>query len=235
VVADYRAKWRLPRLNTPDDSFSRLAQICQMPREFDFPRRGLPDTFHYVGPLRGADTRGDGFPWELLDGRPVVFGSLGTLQNSREPVFRAFAEACDGLGVQLVLSHGGGLTDEEASRLPGSPLVFRYVPQEQVLARATVTLTHAGLNTVLDSLANGVPLVTVPIAYEQPAIARRVEWHGCGESVRFSRLSAGLVREMLRHVMERTVYRDAASRMQSAIRSAGGVTHAATIIETAVK
>ena len=42
-VADFRRQWRLPPLRNPEDSFSRLAQICQMPREFDFPRRSLPD------------------------------------------------------------------------------------------------------------------------------------------------------------------------------------------------
>ena len=84
--------------------------------------------------------------------------------------------------MQLVISHGGGLTEAQASSLPGSPLAVRYAPQEELLARAQLTLTHAGLNTVLDSLTHGVPMVAVPITYEQPAIARRVEWHGCGES-----------------------------------------------------
>src|SRR5262245_60127432 len=32
VVADYRAQWKLPALGSPDESFSRIAQICQMPR-----------------------------------------------------------------------------------------------------------------------------------------------------------------------------------------------------------
>jgi zeaxanthin glucosyltransferase len=235
AVSDYRERWRLPALTTPDDSFSKLAQICQMPRELDFPRISLPDTFHYVGPLRHSERRGDDFPWEKLDGRPIVYASLGTLQNSREPVFRAFAEGCEGAGVQLVLSHGGGLTDLEASRLPGAPLVFKYVDQEMLLARAAVTLTHAGLNTVLDSLANAVPLVTVPITYEQPAIARRVEWHGCGESLGLSSLNGRRVRATLRRVMDTATYRDASSRIGSAIRSAGGVRRAAAIIETAVK
>ena len=81
-------------LQSPDESFSRLAQICQMPREFDFPRIGLPETFHYVGPLRGAPLRPVPFPWERLNGSPIVYASLGTLQNSRAPVFRCFAEAC---------------------------------------------------------------------------------------------------------------------------------------------
>src|SRR6185503_13104054 len=97
---------------------------------------------------------------------------------------------CRGLDVQLVISHGGGLTPEEANGLPGDPLVVGYAPQVDLLARAALTITHAGLNTVLDSLANGVPLVTVPITYEQPAIARRVEWTGSGRSIPLAQLNA---------------------------------------------
>src|SRR5262249_4370127 len=108
AVAEYRRQWGLRPLASPDDSFSTLAQICQMPREFDFPRRRLPRSFHYVGPLRGAPHREIEFPWDRLDGRPLVYASLGTLQNSREPLFRCFAEACRDLEVQLVISHGGG-------------------------------------------------------------------------------------------------------------------------------
>ena len=189
VVAEYRARWKLAPLASPDDSFSTLAQISQMPREFDFPRVALPPHFHYVGPLRRAAPHAIEFPWEKLDGRPIVYASLGTLQNSREAVFRCFAEACKDFDVQLVISHGGGLTDAQASNLPGAPLVVRYAPQEKLLERAHLTLTHAGLNTVLDSLAHGVPLVAVPITYEQPSIARRVEWHACGESISLPQLN----------------------------------------------
>ncbi|HET9370993.1 MAG TPA: glycosyltransferase, partial [Vicinamibacterales bacterium] len=175
VLRRYREAWGLAAHEMPDDSFSRLAQISQMPRELDFPRRSLPESFHYVGPLRDSRTREIPFPWDRLDGRPIVFASLGTLQNSRAAVFRRFCDACRPLKAQVVVSHGGGLTEAEAASLPGDPLVVPYAPQTALLERASLTLTHAGLNTVLDSLAAGVPVVAVPITYEQPAIARRLE------------------------------------------------------------
>ena len=231
AVAIYRREWKLPALASPDDSFSRLAQICQMPREFDFPRTALPTAFHYVGPLRGGLPQPIPFPWERLDGRPLVYASLGTLQNSREPLFRTFAEACRGLDVQLVISHGGGLTASEAANLPGNPLVVSYAPQVDLLARATLTITHAGLNTVLDSMANGVPVVAVPITYEQPAIARRVEWVGAGETIAFNRLTPERLRQATRAVLEMPRYRAAAHRLADSIKSAGGTARAADIVE----
>ena len=232
VVAEYRRKWNLPALRSPDDSFSKLAQICQMPRALDFPRVDLPAHFHYVGPLRRRRRATVPFPWERLDGRPLVYASLGTLQNSREAVFRCFAEACAPLNVQLVISHGGGLSDEQVTGLPGHPLVVAYAPQEELLARAQLTITHAGLNTVLDSLANSVPLITVPITYEQPAIARRVEWTGSGLSIALSRLAPTRLRQMAEKVISGN-YRDAAARIGQAIVEGGGVSVAADRVETA--
>jgi zeaxanthin glucosyltransferase len=234
VVDEFREKWRLPRLVDDDAAYSRLAQICQMPREFDFPRRCLPSCFHYVGPLRDAHAEDVPFPWGRLDGRPVVYGSLGTLQNSRERVFRCFAEACATLDVQLVLSHGGGLTESQAGALPGNPLVVSYAPQRALLSRAALTITHAGLNTVLDSLANGVPLVTVPITYEQPAVARRVELGEVGRVIPLSRLSPELLATVVRHVLADVKFRSAAERLKADVAASGGTKRAAEIIEAAL-
>ena len=188
VVARYRKRWNLEPLShhgadaplhisSPEQSFSKLAQISQLAREFDYPRTRLPPAFHYVGPLRRDTLTAIPFPWEKLNCKPLIYASLGTLQNRREPVFRCFAEACRGLEVQLVITHGGSLDAAQVAALasfPGDPLVVPYAPQLEVLQRAQLTLTHAGLNTVLDSLAHGVPMVAIPITYEQPAIARRV-------------------------------------------------------------
>jgi MGT family glycosyltransferase len=234
AVAGFRSEWRLPALESPDHSFSRLAQICQMPRQLDFPRTALPDVFHYVGPLRAGSPSPIAFPWDRLDGRPLVYASLGTLQNSRAPLFRTFAEACRGLGVQLVISHGGGLTAVEAAELPGDPLVVSYAPQGDLLARAALTITHAGLNTVLDSMTNGVPVVAVPITYEQPAIARRVEWAGAGQTIALNRLTPERLRDAAKAVLERSEYRAAAQRLAGAIRAAGGTRRAADIVEKAI-
>jgi zeaxanthin glucosyltransferase len=235
AVGEYRASWKLPRVLSPDESFSKLAQICQMPREFDFPRTHLPNCFHYVGPLRRARPIPIAFPWDRLDGRPLVYASLGTLQNSREDLFRCIAEACREMKVQLVISHGGGLSGLQAAGLPGDPVVVDYAPQIELLADARLTITHAGLNTVLDSLSHGVPLVTVPITYEQPAIARRVEWTGCGRSVPLAKLDAPLLKEVVCDVLYGAKYRDASRRIGDSILKAGGVRRAADLVEAAVR
>ena len=234
TVARYRKMWGLSPQRSPEDSFSRLLQISQQPRSFDFPRSALPSCFHYVGPLRKASGHEVPFPWERLDGRPLVYASLGTLQNGKQQVFQSFADACLGLDVQLVITHGGGLSAEAASSFPGDPVVVPYAPQLDVLASASLTLTHAGLNTVLDSLAHGVPLVAVPITYEQPAIAQRVFWTGAGKVLKFSSLNSAVLRGMIGEVLNNPEYATNARAVQQSITEAGGVKRAADLIQQAV-
>ena len=234
VVSDYRSKWKLPALRSPEESFSKLAQICQMPREFDFPRLALPPNFHYVGPLRRPAGQPAAFPWDRLDGRPLVYASLGTLQNRRRELFRCFAEACAGMNVQLVVAHGGGLSDADAAALPGRPIAVQYAPQMAVLAHARLTITHAGLNTVLDSLASGVPMVTIPLTYEQPAISRRVEAAGAGRTISIDAITPQRLGLTMADLLDRGEFRDSALTMKDAIVSAGGVRRGADVIEKVI-
>ena len=234
ALAQQRAAWGLPAHRDASQSFSPLAEICQLPRAFDYPRQLLGPGFHYTGPLRRPKTTATPFPWARLNGKPLIYASLGTLQNSREPVFRIFAAACAELPVQLVITHGGGLDERVVRSLPGNPLVVSYAPQTELLARAALTLTHAGLNTVLDSLSCGVPLVAVPITYEQPAIAERLRSSGAGEVIPLKKLSIERLRGIAEPVLTEPRYRREAARIQPTIAQAGGVNRAADIVEVAL-
>jgi MGT family glycosyltransferase len=236
LVARYRQLWNLPAHKQPEDSFSKLAQISQQPAEFDFPRQEVPEQLYYVGPLRDQKAPDVCFPWHKLDGRPLIYASLGTLQYFKEEVFRCFAQACADLGsVQLVMAHCGGLSDAAIRSLPGNPICVEYAPQAALLKCARLALTHAGLNTVLDALRFGVPMVAVPITYEQPAIAARVRWTGAGQSLPLARLTVPRLLATIREVLDNPDYAQQSQRIAAAISRSGGVNQAANIIETAAR
>ena len=83
-----RVRHGLPQLAARIPEAPGLAQIAQQPAFFDYPRERLPDNFHYTGPWHSVDF-GDNldFPWEKLDGRPLIYASMGTLQNRQGPIF----------------------------------------------------------------------------------------------------------------------------------------------------
>jgi zeaxanthin glucosyltransferase len=236
VLNTYRNRWKLRPIRTPDDTFSLLATIAQMPREFDFPRQQVLDTFHYLGPwFDDKSSSGIAFPFEKLDGQPIIYGSIGTLQSANNSYFRVMAEACRGLPAQLVLTLGNGAGKSEV-KLTGNTLVVDYAPQLELLARAAVTLTHAGMNTTQQSLHFGVPAIGIPLVHDQPAIAARLSRTGAGIIIPPARLTVSRLRASILSLLpDGSEFRGNARRLQAAIRISGGVERAADIAESIAK
>ena len=225
VAAQWAETWRLPPRRRLDDLFSPTLQIAQAVPSIDFPREALPASFHHIGPLR----RREGFMSPIAG--PFVYCSLGTLQGGRTRLFAAVAAACAALDLKLVLTHCGRLSPDEVAGLPGSPLAFDFLPQEALLSEASLVVTHAGFNTVLESLACGLPMVAMPIAFDQPAVAARIARSGVGEVVSPRRATAARLTRTIEKVLRAPRYRDRARYVQREIQAAGGVARAADLIE----
>jgi zeaxanthin glucosyltransferase len=231
VLNAYRERWHLPRIRHTSDLYSRRAQISQMPGEFDFPDRQLPDCFHYTGPFIDSHTRKPvDFPWDCLAAdRPIIYATMGTLQNGVTRVFQVIAEACAGLDAQLVLSLGAGF--DNVTALAGKPIVVRYAPQLELLQRSALTICHGGLNTVLESLSAGIPMVVIPVTNDQPGVGARVEWTGTGKSIPVQQLTAQKLRDDICCVLEDPNYHARAHYFQTYIANGNGLDKAADIVE----
>jgi zeaxanthin glucosyltransferase len=231
-VNEWREQRQLRRLEGLNDTFSRLGTISQLPESFDFPRRHCPRLF-YAGPLQAAIGNSPvKFPWQRLNGKPLIYASMGTIRNTLPWVFRTISAACACFDMQLVLSLGGGrLCPEDMGKLPGDPVVVHYAPQTDLLRRAALVINCAGLNTTLGGLSNGVPIVAIPIAEDQPGVAARIARSRTGVVVPLRRLSVKTLRNAIRRVMEDPAYRAAARRYQSEMARVGGAEQAAEIAE----
>ena len=74
--------------NDPHSTLSPLAWITQCPKEFDFDCAPDFPQFHYAGPFHDGHGRMDfDFPWQQLAGEPIVYASMGTLQNGLVDIF----------------------------------------------------------------------------------------------------------------------------------------------------
>jgi zeaxanthin glucosyltransferase len=214
---------------------SKLAVITQTPREFDFPGITWPAQFHYTGPFHESNGREPiAFPWEELTGKPLVYASMGTLVNGLEHVYRIILEAVGQLSeIQVALSIGQNVKREALGNIPSNVIVVRKAPQLELLKRATLCITHAGLNTALESLGQGVPMVAIPIGYDQPGVAARVAHHGVGQFVEIEDLTVERIRRLTEEVLESPHYREKARWFQKVIARTRGLDVAADVIERA--
>jgi len=231
-VNEYRQSKNLPLHASPNDAYSNLAQITHQPKEFEFPRQNLPSCFHFTGPYNTASRREPvDFPWSELTEKPLIYASMGTLQNRVTEIFEIIALACAELDAQLVITMGGADIPEALKTLPGNPIVVSYAPQLELLPQAALTITHAGMNTTLECLTHGVPMVAIPVANDQPGIASRIVWSGVGMMIPVKKLTVENLSQAVKQVLNTDSYKENALRLQERIRHSGGVSQAADIIE----
>jgi len=152
-----------------------------------------------------------------------------------EFIFQTIAAACAGLDAQLVISLGSRDQDPAsmAEKFAGTPIVVPFAPQLALLDRAALSITHAGLNTALESLSHGLPMVAIPITNDQPGVASRLEWLGVAEVVPPRKLSAPRLRTAVVKVLAEPRYREKARRLQEEIRRVNGLALAADLAEEA--
>jgi zeaxanthin glucosyltransferase len=217
----------------PAATVSKLAVITQTPKEFDFPIPHLPPQFYYAGPFHDYEGREPiPFPWEKLTGKPLIYASMGTLVNGLNNVYRTILEAVSEFPeTQVVLSIGRNLDPGDLGPVPPNTIVLPIAPQIELLKRAVLCITHAGLNTALEALAQGVPMVAIPIGYDQPGVAARIAYHGVGEFVEIGDLTARRLSELIGKVKSDRTYRDKARWFQKVLRETRGLDVAANIIE----
>ena len=102
------------------------------------------------------------------------------LQRSHLQSVRTSTEVRDGLDVDTTFDHGrhervsvGEQVDpKQIGPVPNNAIIVKRAPQLELLKRASVCITHAGLNTVLESLAQGVPQVAIPVTMISPVSLR---------------------------------------------------------------
>jgi zeaxanthin glucosyltransferase len=120
-------------------------------------------------------------------------------------------------------------------RIPPNAKVAGYGPQVALLQKASMVVTHAGLNTTLEALTQGLPMVALPIANEQPGIAARIKHAGVGEWLRIRGLTPAKLQKAILKVHDDGSYRKQAKHCAKQIATANGRERAAEIIEEAFR
>lgn len=234
-----RADIELDALAHLDDTVSPHAEIGQLVSELDLGRQ-VPPSFHYVGSLSADSvdsTAAHDFPWERLDGRPLVYASFGTVADSQNlTVVRAVVDACDGLDAVAVVALGR--TGDEAAALAGeigptppNVIVVGFAPQVPLLARSALFVTHAGTNSVLEAISHGVPMIAIPSSGDTPAMAARLVAAGVGVHIPARRAHPDVLRARIVCGLADAPMRERAASLSALVRDAGGAHAAATIIE----
>lgn len=222
---------RIPSMDVLDTMFNpEPLNIVFTSREMQANAERFDGRFEFVGAsIERSSPPGD-FPLEVLDGRRVVYLSLGTVYNDRPEFYRECAAAFADAPYTVIMAVGADVDPASLGPLPPRVLAYRSVPQLDVLQRSLVFVTQAGSTSVNEALSFGVPMVCMPRAADQHWSAHRIDELGAGLDLGAGRVDAFEVRRAVQRILEQPLYTRRAMALGDGMRRAGGAERAARLV-----
>jgi UDP:flavonoid glycosyltransferase YjiC (YdhE family) len=153
--------------------------------------------------------------------RPKILVTLGTVYNVYADLLACFLAALAEEPVDVVCTLG----DRSGYPTASAPTNVRfegYLPHSLILPGCRALLCHAGFNTVMGAIAEGVPLVCVPIGSDQEYNARMCAEHGLGVSVAAGDATPELIRAAVRRVLHEPSFADNVRALREKMRRVPG-------------
>lgn len=207
----------------------RLLNVLFTSREFHIGGEHFDASYEFVGPSIDARDGIAALPFELDPDRPLAYVSLGTIFNRAPELYAACFEAF-APHWQVVVSTGGSLDARSLGTAPEHFIVRDSVPQLEVLRRASLFLTHGGMNSANEALWYGVPMIVYPQHGDQHLVAARVEELGAGVRMSPADVAPARIRELVATITGDVRYADAAQALGDTLRNAGGAQRAASAL-----
>jgi len=235
---EIRRGYGLPPLNMSVLEFTGTMPlyIVMGTSEFDYERRDLPPSVHYVGAClwdKPSHEKPSDWLKELPDNQPWVHASEGTVHVQSPFVLKAAAQGLANLPMQVILTTGGNREPEELDLGPiaSNVRVVRWVSHTELLPHLDLMITTGGSATVQSTLKAGVPLIIIPTEWDKPDIARRVVESGAGVRLAPGQCTPDRLRTVVEQVLSTPSFRRNAQRMAAAFARYGGPLTAAELLE----
>ncbi|MEM7153272.1 MAG: nucleotide disphospho-sugar-binding domain-containing protein [Myxococcota bacterium] len=192
-------------------------------------------TIRLVGPSRGGDRTGVRPEIPDRGSRRLAYASFGSQAWYQPERFERIIAAATRRGLAMIASMGDLDAEFRARGLPPTIRCEADVDQLAVLEQADVIVTHGGANSVMESLAAGVPLLLAPICNDQPHNLAMVEHCGAGQGIDLETASVELIGEALARLAGPGPHRDASQRIADSYRAQDGSRGAADLAEEAMR
>lgn len=166
---------------SPEQLFDNEADhnIALFPREIQPRGETFDSRFTFITPCIRPAERSPELAW-LRESRPLAVVSLGTVFNDRIGFFRTCIEGVERLGWHTAAALGNKISPADVGPITDRVLLRATLPMIDTLRHASVAITHGGLTSTLEALAQGVPVLITPQIGEQRGVADSIEALGLG-------------------------------------------------------
>lgn len=230
-----RAGLGLP--SDPDmDMAYRYLHLSFVPPSYQDPAAPLPPTTHALRTVPFDQSGNEKLPaWvHTLPQQPTVYVTMGLAFGGTAGTFPVVLEGLRDEPANLIVTVGRAVDPAQFGPQPANVHIERYIPQTLLFPYCDMVVSHGGWNTVMSALAEGLPLVNIPISADQPQNAERCAKLGVGRTVSLADLSPEAVRDAVREVMADPGYRERAQKTQKEMLSLPGPERAVELLERLV-
>jgi UDP:flavonoid glycosyltransferase YjiC (YdhE family) len=186
-------------------------------QSFEFPRKDLPKSVHFVGGLPITPNQAPLPAWagDLDGSRKVVLVTQGTASNHDfgQLVVPTLAALADDPDLLVVVSAGGRSIDAIPGPIPGNARLASYMPLEWLLPKVDALVTNGGYGTVNQALSFGIPIVAAGQTEDKADVSARIAWFGVGIDLKTDEPTPPALREAIRAVLGQPSYRARATSM----------------------
>lgn len=218
---------RTLRVTSPSfmDFFSNPGDLTLLytSRYFQIGGELFDDTFKFIG--ASVEPRRDAPPFDFawLGDAPLIYVSLGTIFNDRPDFFRACIHAFGNTSYRVVMAIGKNIRPDAFGLVPENICMAEYLPQLELLPRASVFITHGGMNSVSEAAWYGTPMLVAPQVGDQVFIAHQITKLGAGEQMDSHIVTPDQLRADLERVRGNPRYRQGSRKIGDSFRAAGGI------------
>ncbi|KAG7237911.1 hypothetical protein INR49_031704 [Caranx melampygus] len=170
---------------------------------FEFPRPTMPNVV-YIGGFQGKPSKP--LPPDLEEfvqssgEHGVVVMTLGTLLSDLGPeISEAIASAFASLPQKVIWRHIG----ERPTTLGNNTMLVEWLPQNDILGhpKTKVFVTHGGTNGIYEAIYHGVPVLGIPLIFDQYDNMVRLKARGVAEIVEVTTLDVESLTNALKNIL----------------------------------
>ncbi|XP_062405501.1 UDP-glucuronosyltransferase 2A2-like [Sardina pilchardus] len=204
----------------PDVDYFELFQaadiwLMRVDFVFEFPRPTMPNVV-YMGGFQCKPAKP--LPQDLEDfvqssgEHGVIIMSLGTLVGQLpSDIADEIAVALAELPQKVIWRYTG----ERPSALGNNTILVKWLPQNDLLGHPSVKVfvSHGGTNGILEAIYHGVPLVGIPLVFDQADNLSKMQTKGVATVVDIASLDRGVFLQALQEVLHEPSYRENMQRL----------------------
>uniref|UniRef100_A0A3Q4AJH3 Uncharacterized protein n=1 Tax=Mola mola TaxID=94237 RepID=A0A3Q4AJH3_MOLML len=206
----------------PDVNFYHLLQgadiwLMRMDFVFEFPRPTMPNIAYIGGfqckPSEPLSSELEEFVQSSGE-HGFILMSLGTLvQGLPLEITSEIAAAFAQIPQKVIWRHAG----ERPNNLGNNTLLVKWMPQNDLLGHPKIKafVAHGGTNGIYESIYHGVPIIGIPLLFDQFENILRLEVRGAAKVVQATELTRHNFLEAIEAVLHNPSYRNNMKRLSA--------------------